>query len=55
MTKHCVCIAFLAVCEGMFVYQMPGWEESFGLNWEITHMKALGKPIVYLPFEGERE
>jgi hypothetical protein len=46
-------IAFLAVCEGMFVYQMPSWEISFGLGWEIEHMKQLGKPIFYLPWEGE--
>jgi hypothetical protein len=45
-------VAFLAVSEGMFVYQMPGWEESFGLNWEIQYMEGLGKEIRYLPWEG---
>lgn len=43
-------VAFLAVCEGMFVYQMPSWEESFGLQWEIEHMKSLGKEIRFLPW-----
>lgn len=46
-------IAFLNVCEGMFRYKLPSWENSFGVNWEADWMRAHGKPVVDIEWEGE--
>lgn len=46
-------MAFLDVCFGMFVYKMPSWEVSFGLNWEIDWMKRNGKPVEYIEWTAQ--
>lgn len=46
-------VVFLHAATGLFVYMMPGWRESDGVQWEIEWITKAHKPIVYLPFEGD--
>lgn len=43
--------AVLERCTKLLVYKMPGWEESFGINWEITFAKERGIPVEYLEYD----
>lgn len=42
--------AILEVCNELFVYQMPGWDTSYGVGQEIEYARQLGMPIRYIPF-----
>ncbi len=39
--------AMLAACSAMIVYRQPGWEESVGVQAEITLARELGLPIMF--------
>lgn len=39
----------LSICSGVFVLQLPGWEESKGLKAELALAEEMGIPVVYLP------
>ena len=43
-TDHC------STCDKMVVYKMPGWETSYGIQWEIKKATELGIPIEYHDF-----
>lgn len=45
--------AVLRECRSLFVYKMPGWDESYGVGKEIELAKWEGIPIRYLEFENE--
>jgi hypothetical protein len=45
--------AVLERCDELFVYKMPGWEESFGVQEEMNVAQRLGIPIRLLEFESE--
>lgn len=32
-------------CDVLIVAQLPGWEESYGVRYEIDHFERAGKPI----------
>ena len=38
----------LSICSRMIVLCLPGWEESVGVQAEISYMKAANKPISYV-------
>jgi len=40
---------FLIKSSGMFVLQLPGWEESKGVAWETDIINGLVLPIIYIP------
>lgn len=42
---------FMEAAVGMCVVEMPGWDESVGVGYEIAHFQTSGKPIVHLPWE----
>lgn len=35
----------LDACDELWVVDMPGWQESVGINGEIRYMIKLGKPV----------
>jgi hypothetical protein len=35
-------------CDGMYVYRLPGWDQSRGIAREISRAEALGIPIEYV-------
>lgn len=37
----------LAVCDGIIVLQLKGWEQSKGVAAEIEIAKEMGKPVAY--------
>ena len=43
--------AVLVYCHELWVYKMPGWEESYGVKREIEFAKAWEIPIKYLEYE----
>ena len=48
--KHC--IAFLSISSRMVVLQLPGWEESVGVNYEIEWMLDRGLCVEYRRVNG---
>lgn len=38
-------------CTGVFVLMLDGWEESTGVQEEITLAKSMNKPITYLTMQ----
>lgn len=40
-------------CKMLFVYMMPGWKKSFGVNAEIDFAIANEIPVCYLEYTGE--
>ena len=42
---------YIDACKEVWVYQMPGWEESRGIQAEIEYAKLKEKPIKYIPYE----
>jgi len=40
-------IAYLSVCSSMVVVQIEGWEQSKGVQEEISRMKEQGKKVSY--------
>lgn len=45
--------AVLCRCSVLFVYKMPGWEDSFGVTEEIKMANALGISIRFLEYGEE--
>jgi hypothetical protein len=43
--------AVLDCCDELWVYKMPGWDKSYGIDQEIKRAKWEGIPIKYLEFE----
>lgn len=43
--------AVLEKCSEVFVYMMPSWKESYGVNEEIKLADKLGIPIRYLTYD----
>lgn len=42
-------VAFLARCDGMIVVQMDGWQESYGVQWEINWWRQhKGREPIYV-------
>ena len=41
-------VPFLNAAAGIIVCRMDGWDTSFGVQWEIEHMKEISKPIIYM-------
>lgn len=42
--------AVLQHCDEMWVYQMPGWENSYGIEQEISFAQDYGIPILYIKY-----
>lgn len=36
---------FMAACDAMVIGEIPGWEESFGCDYEEDVFRAAGKPV----------
>lgn len=34
--------------DAILVVMLPGWRESFGVQWEIEEFRKAGKPILYI-------
>jgi len=45
-------LAVLQHCDKMYVYCLPGWEESKGVQEEIEFCNNKGIPVVYLDTDG---
>jgi hypothetical protein len=41
---------FLAMCDELWVYQMDGWERSYGVSMEIEFANNNNIPVVYVPY-----
>lgn len=39
---------FMRLADAVCVMQMDGWEESIGVQYEIAHFAAAGKPVYFL-------
>lgn len=37
----------------LWVYQMPGWQDSYGVNKEVEFASNKGIPIKYIPYDVE--
>ena len=46
--------AILDCCDELWVYKMPGWEDSYGISKEIERANWEGIPIKFLEWEGEQ-
>lgn len=40
-------LAWVAVCDEVWVALVDGWADSHGVEVEIVHARMLGKPVVY--------
>lgn len=38
-------------CEGIIVACMDGWQESYGVTWEIGEFTKWGKPVLHMQTE----
>lgn len=38
----------IGVCDEVWVYKLPGWEQSVGIQAEISIAAELGKPVSYV-------
>lgn len=47
-------LEFIDRCDEVLVYQLPGWEESVGVQAEIAYAKEQGKPVCFLPDDGQQ-
>lgn len=45
--------AILRKCDWLYVYMMPGWGDSYGVNKEIDFAKANKIPVAYLSYVEE--
>lgn len=43
---------FVQAAHGLIVLMLPGWRESYGVNLELEHFEAAGKPVIYM-FSGK--
>lgn len=41
-------LPFMSVCDEVYIYCIPGWENSKGIKREIEHAERLGKPVRYI-------
>ena len=41
-------VAFMAQAHGLFVLMLDGWDDSYGVQWEIEWMRSRDKPVYYL-------
>lgn len=39
---------FIDRCDGIIVCMMDGWQESYGVKWEMEQFSKQGKPIFYM-------
>jgi hypothetical protein len=39
---------FVKLCHAVYVLQLPGWEESHGVQEELKLALKYGKPIIYI-------
>lgn len=46
--------AILEHVDELHVYQMPGWQDSYGVQAEIAYADNLGIPIKYIPFDKKK-
>ena len=44
--------AILDMSDELWVYKMPGWEDSYGVNAEIERAKDLDIPVKYISYHG---
>lgn len=42
--------AVLDRCDELWVYKMPGWEESYGVQKEIERAAKFGIPVTFIPY-----
>ena len=42
------CLGMLALCDILFVYQLPGWNDSTGVRAEIEYTQQHGIPVQYI-------
>lgn len=40
--------AFIDRCDSVVVLNIPGWDQSVGVQAEIEHAKLTGKPVIFL-------
>lgn len=48
------CLTFLAKCDEMIVYKIPGWDFSTGVREEIKFCEQNSIPITYITYEKEK-
>jgi hypothetical protein len=41
-------LPFMAVCDEVWIYRLPGWEHSRGIKTEMEHAEKLGKVIRWI-------
>jgi hypothetical protein len=46
--------AIIKSCKGMWVFKLPGWEQSTGVQCEIKIAEEMGIPIEYIDYEDLR-
>lgn len=46
--------AIISRCAGLWVFKLPGWEQSKGVQAEIKIAKEIGLPIEYIDYEDLR-
>jgi len=46
---------YLETCDEVIVLMLDGWQESVGVQAEITMARALGKPVSFLALSGQAE
>ena len=44
---------WLEKCEELWIYCLPGWDESNGVRHELAYANKLGMPVKYLRFVAE--
>jgi len=42
---------FIDFADELWVLQLPGWDKSFGVIWEIGYATGQGKDITYITWE----
>lgn len=40
--------AMMAVCDGIIVAQLPGWDQSYGINYEVDVFERAEKPVRFI-------
>jgi hypothetical protein len=45
------CISILDKCDCLVVYKMPGWDQSRGVQEEISYAKSKDIPVEFIEFE----
>lgn len=41
-------LRMMEACDEVWIYMLPGWEESIGIRAEIEHARKIGKPVKYV-------